>query len=161
MVYDLHMALTFHPSHSISCYSPTSHLERSVVPFSCFCILASSLLQVSIFLFTPNFSYINVFTYLFCVFVAVHGLSLVAVFGGYSLVGGAGDSHCGGFSCCGVRALGAWASVVAVHGLSCPAACGIFPDHGSNPCPKPVSLPSIDRLVLNHWTAREVQPKAF
>ena len=30
-------------------------------------------------------------------------------------------SHCSGFSCCGARALGMWASVVAVHGLS---SCG-------------------------------------
>ena len=42
---------------------------------------------------------------------------------------------------------GTWASVVMVHGLqgmgsvamayrlSCPVACGIFPDQGSNPCP--------------------------
>ena len=27
-------------------------------------------------------------------------------------------SHGGGFSCCGARALGAWASVVVAHGLS-------------------------------------------
>ena len=27
------------------------------------------------------------------------------------------------------------ASVVVAHRLSCPAACGIFPDQGSNPCP--------------------------
>ena len=33
--------------------------------------------------------------------------------------------------------LGAWASVVVVHGLSCSTACGIFPDQGSNPCPLP------------------------
>ena len=26
-------------------------------------------------------------------------------------------------------------SVVVGHRLSCPAACGIFPDQGSNPCP--------------------------
>ena len=26
-------------------------------------------------------------------------------------------------------------SVVVAHGPSCSAACGIFPDHGSNPCP--------------------------
>ena len=26
-------------------------------------------------------------------------------------------------------------SVVVAHGLSCSAACGIFPDQGSNPCP--------------------------
>ena len=62
--------------------------------------------------------------------------------------------HCGGFSRCGARALGTRASVVVarglsscgfpalehrlsscVHGLSCSAACGIFPDQGSNPCP--------------------------
>ena len=30
-------------------------------------------------------------------------------------------SHCGGFSCCGVQALGAWASVVVACGLS---SCG-------------------------------------
>ena len=55
------------------------------------------------------------------------------------------DSHCGGFSCCGAWALGAWASVAAAHGLSscgvrasvvvvhvlsCSVAHGIFPDQG-------------------------------
>ena len=30
---------------------------------------------------------------------------------------GARASHCGGFSCCGARALGAWASVVVARGL--------------------------------------------
>ena len=71
-------------------------------------------------------------------------------------------SHCNGFSCCGARALGMRASVVVAHGLqwlwhmgsvvvdrglqstgsvvvahglTCSAACGIFPDQGSNPCP--------------------------
>ena len=39
-------------------------------------------------------------------------------------------SHCSGFSCCG--ALG---SVVVAYGLSCPVACWIFLDQGSNPCP--------------------------
>ena len=33
------------------------------------------------------------------------------------------------------RLLGARASVVVAHGLSCSAACGIYPDQGSNPCP--------------------------
>ena len=32
-------------------------------------------------------------------------------------------SHCGGFSCCGAQALGAWASVVVAHGLSI---CGLW-----------------------------------
>ena len=34
-------------------------------------------------------------------------------------------SHCGGFFCCRAWALGCWASVVVVHGLSCSAVCGI------------------------------------
>ena len=54
---------------------------------------------------------------------------------GATLHCGARASHCGGFSCCGAQALGARAPVVVVHGLSCPAACGNFPDQGSNPCP--------------------------
>ena len=36
---------------------------------------------------------------------------------------------------CIAWALGAWASVIVAHGLSCSAACGIFPDQGSNLCP--------------------------
>ena len=38
-----------------------------------------------------------------------------------SLHCGARASHCGGFSCCGARALGMWASVVVACGLS---SCG-------------------------------------
>ena len=34
-----------------------------------------------------------------------------------------------------VRGLLSTGSVVVAHGLSCYAACGIFPDQGSNPCP--------------------------
>ena len=37
---------------------------------------------------------------------------------GATLHCGAQASHCGGFSCCGARSLGAWASVVVAHGLS-------------------------------------------
>ena len=36
---------------------------------------------------------------------------------------GAQASHCGGFSCCGARALGMRASVVAAHGLN---SCGTW-----------------------------------
>ena len=36
---------------------------------------------------------------------------------------------------CGSWALGSADSVVVTHGLSCSAACGIFSDQGSNPCP--------------------------
>ena len=88
------------------------------------------------YLFFKNFIY-------FClrwVFL-LHGLSLVAM-SGATLPCSAWTSHCGGFSCYGARALGVQASVVVahrlssvVHRLSCSAACGIFPDQGSNPCP--------------------------
>ena len=66
---------------------------------------------------------------------------------GATLLCGAQASYCGGFSCCGAWDLGARASVVVAHGLQsagsvvvahgldCSAACGIFPDQGSNPCP--------------------------
>ena len=50
--------------------------------------------------------------------IAVHGLLIVAA----SPVGDHGFQS-------------TWASVVAANGLCCPAACGIFPDQGSNPCP--------------------------
>ena len=56
------------------------------------------------------------------------------------------ESHRGGFSPCGARAAGTWASVavapglwttgsiVAAHGLSCSTACGIFLGLGWNLC---------------------------
>ena len=67
------------------------------------------------------------------VFVSVRGLPLAAASGGHS------SSRCAGLSpswplllwSTGSRRAG---SVVVAHGLSCSAACGIFPDQGSNPC---------------------------
>ena len=53
------------------------------------------------------FCFYNLFIYLF---LAALGLCC-----------GARASHCGGFSCYGAQALGAWASVVAARGLS---SCG-------------------------------------
>ena len=62
-------------------------------------------------------------------------------------------SCCGGCSYCGPPAQGCMDSVVAAgpreagtHGLSCPMACGIFPDQRWSPCP------CIGRQILNHWT---------
>ena len=49
------------------------------------------------------------------VFVAAHGLSLV-VASGVALRCDAWASHCGGFSCCRARALGAQFSVLVAHG---------------------------------------------
>ena len=50
-------------------------------------------------------------------FIAVRGPLTIAA----SLVGSTGSRRTG--------------SVVVAHGSSCSAACGIFPDQGSNPCP--------------------------
>ena len=90
---------------------------------------------------SERFFFFLIFIYLFfiyfwlCwVFVSVRGLSLVAASGGHS------SSRCAGLSLSrpfllrstGSRHAG---SVIVAHGLSCSAACGIFPDQGSNPCP--------------------------
>ena len=63
----------------------------------------------------------------------MRGLSLVVASGGHS------SSWCTGLSLS--RPLLLWStgsrragSVVVAHGPSCSAACGIFPDQGSNPC---------------------------
>ena len=64
----------------------------------------------------------------------MRGLFLVAASGGHS------SSRCTGLllsrplllRSTGSRRAG---SVVVAHGPSCPAACGIFPDQGLNPCP--------------------------
>ena len=56
------------------------------------------------------------------VFIAMHGLSLVAP--------SAWASHCSSFSLFGAQALVQVGSVVVAHGLSCPVACGIFLTQG-------------------------------
>ena len=87
-----------------------------------------------------NFIYFYLFICLFVylwlrwVFVSVRGLSLVAASGGHS------SSRCAGFSLSRpllLRSIDSRraGSVVVAHGPSCSAACGIFPDQGSNPCP--------------------------
>ena len=79
-------------------------------------------------------NYLFIYFWLCWVFVSVLRLSLVAASGGHS------SSRCAGLSLLlpfllrstGSRRAG---SVVVAHGPSCSAACGIFPDQGSNPCP--------------------------
>ena len=81
-----------------------------------------------------KFLFIYIYFWLCWVFVSVWGLSLVAASGGHS------SSRCAGLSLSrplllrstGSRRTG---SAVVAHGPSCSAACGIFPDQGSNPCP--------------------------
>ena len=78
--------------------------------------------------------YLFIYFWLCWVFVSVRGLSLVAASGGHS------SSRCVGLSLSrplllqstGSRCAG---SAIVAHGPSCSAACGIFPDQGSNACP--------------------------
>ena len=63
-------------------------------------------------------------------FVAVRGLSIV-VRAGATLRCSVWASYCGGFSCCGARALGVWASVVVARGLS---SCGSQAEIGRASC---------------------------
>ena len=72
------------------------------------------------FFFLINLFILFIYFWLRRVFLAARRLSLVAASGGYSSLR-ARASHCGGFSCCGARALGVWASVVVACGLS---SCG-------------------------------------
>ena len=92
-------------------------------------------------LFFFNIYFFKFFIYLFIfylwlcwVFVSVRGLSLVVASGGLSSSRWAGLSLSRPLSsrCTGSRSAG---SEIVAHGLSCSAACGIFPDQGSNPCP--------------------------
>ena len=104
------------------------------------------------FSFSFSFIYLffiaTLFIYLFIYFLAVlglrfvRGLSLVAASGGHSSsrCRDRSSSRCAGLSLSrplplrgtGSRRAG---SVVVAHGPSRSAACGIFPDQGSNPCP--------------------------
>ena len=85
----------------------------------------------------------------------MRGLYLVAVRGGHS------SSQCASLSLSwplllrstGSRHAG---SVVVAHGPSCSAACGIFPDQGSNPCPlhwqadsQPLRHQGSPQIILN------------
>ena len=107
------------------------------------------LLQSYFFFFFNKFIY---FYFIYFIFGCL-GSSLLSVGfpylgrAGATLCCGAWASHCGGFSCCGARALGVRASVVVAHGLQgpgsvvvaqglrCFVACAVFLGQGSNPCP--------------------------
>ena len=122
-----------------------------------FCVVVCVYRYYYFFLFYL-FIYLFIYFWLCWVFVSVRGLSLVAASGGHS------SSQCAGLSLSrplllrstGSRRAG---SVVVTHGPSCSAACGIFPDQGSNPCPlhwqadsQPLrhqGSPQIDIIKLN------------
>ena len=69
------------------------------------------------------------------VFIATCGLSLAVAGRGCSLVVGCGPILVVASLVVEHRLKGMQASVVVVHGLDCPMACGIFPDQGLNLCP--------------------------
>ena len=88
------------------------------------------------FVFCLLFFLIYIYFWLCWVFVSVRGLSPVAA---VAASGGHSSSRCVGLS--PSRPLLLWStgsrrtgSVIVAHGLSRSAACGIFPDQGSNPC---------------------------
>ena len=131
--------------------------------------------QVSSFLVSSLFIYLfNLFIF-GCIgsSVAVYGLSLVAVSGGYSSCG-MWASHPAGFSCCRAWALGTGASVVASRGLSI---CGsralerrlkwwrtglVAPQHvGSSRTRARIHVPCIGRRILNHCATREAPWASF
>ena len=92
------------------------------------------MLVLLILFFFLSFIYLFIYFWLCWVFVSVQGLSLVVASGGHS------SSRCVGLSLSRpllLRSTGSSCagSVVVAHGPSCSAACGIFPDQGSNPCP--------------------------
>ena len=100
--------------------------------FSCFFLILYLFIYLFIYLFMAVLGLL----------VFVWGLSLVAASGGHSSsrCGGRSSSRCAGLSLS--RPLPLWGtgsrragSVVVAHRPSCSAACGIFPDQGSNPCP--------------------------
>ena len=81
-----------------------------------------------------KFIYLFIYLWLCWAFVSVRGLSPVAASGGYSSLLCAGLSLSWPLLLRSTRSRRA-GSVVVAHGPSCSAACGIFPDQGSNPCP--------------------------
>ena len=87
-----------------------------------------SIFKCLIFIFILTFICLFIYLWLCWVFVSVRGLSLAAASGRHS------SSRCAGLSLSQplLRSAG---SVIVAHGPSCSAACGIFPDQGSNPCP--------------------------
>ena len=92
--------------------------------------------RIFFFFFLKMFIYLFIFIYLWLcwVFISVWGLPLVATSGGHS------SSWCAGLSLSWPLLLRSTdsrraGSVIVAHGPSCSAACEIFPDQGSNPCP--------------------------
>ena len=93
--------------------------------------------------------------WVFCHFLKIAYFCLCWVFcctEGYSLVLGRALSSRGARASVAAPRLQSAGSVVVAPGLSLCAACGIFPDQGSNP------VLCVGRRILYHWAARETPP---
>ena len=118
-----------------------------------FFFLNNFVLQISKFFF---FLILLIYLWLCWVFVSVRGLSLVAASGDHS------SSRCAGLSLSrplllqstGSRRAG---SAIVAHGPSRSAACGIFPDQGSNPCPLHWQA---DSQPLRHQGSPSFEPRS-
>ena len=114
-------------------YSPW-HFVCSYWSDRCFLPIPFSKKNQKKFAFFFILFYLFIYFWLCWVFISMRGLSLVVASGGHS------SSRCAGLSLSrplllqstGSRRAG---SVIVAHGPSWSAACGIFPDQGSNPCP--------------------------
>ena len=114
--------------------------------------MASSILLCNNNFFSQSYSVVFFLDYFFIYFWLCWVFVAVQPFSSWSEQGllssrGAWASHCGGFSCCRIQVLGTPASLVVAHKHSCPMACGIFPDQGSNWCPLHWQA---DSLPLDH-----------
>ena len=104
-----------------------------------------------------------IYSWLHWVFVAACGLAgfLQLWRAGATLHCGAWASHCGGFSCCRARALGAWAQQLQLAGSRVQAqqlwCVGLAaPWHvGSSRTRAQTCVPCIGRRILNHCATRE------
>ena len=130
---------------------------------------------VPIMSFIVGFFFFNSFIFwLRWVFIAVHGLSLVAVSGGYSLLQCASfslqwllllhstGSRCTGFSSCGTRAQQLWLTGSRAQARQLWHTGLVAPQHvGSSRTRAQTHVPRIGRQILNHCAPREVPIVVF
>ena len=126
-----------------------------------------------------NIFFINLFSlfiyfWLYWVFVAARGLSLVATRGGYSSLRCVG-SHCSGFSCCRAWAVGhsdfsscgtqtqqLWVVGSRVQAQQLWQMGLVAPWHvGSSQTRDQTNVPYIGRQILNHCTTREAHAAQY